>query len=91
MCRKSGLRRRLRGQSGERAGGDPAVLAGTGIAIWHYPLGGAWLVLALGLYAVVLWRYPAFCLPAVLALLPLLDFSLWSGWILLNEFDSLIA
>jgi len=43
------------------------------------------------LYAVVLWRHPAFCLPAVLALLPLLDLSLWSGWILLNEFDLLLA
>ena len=34
---------------------------------------------------------PAICLPAVLALLPLLDFSPWSGWILLNEFDLLMA
>ena len=34
------------------------LLAGTGIVIWHYPLGGGWLVPALGLYAVVLWRHP---------------------------------
>ncbi len=67
------------------------LLAGAGIAIWHYPLGGGWLMLALGLYAVVLWRHPGLCLPAVLALLPLLDLSLWSGWILLSEFDLLMA
>ena len=67
------------------------LLCGTGIALWHHPLGGAWFALALGLYAAALWRYPALCLPAVLALLPLLDFSPWSGWILLNEFDLLIA
>jgi VanZ family protein len=67
------------------------LLGGTSIAVLNYPLGGAWLVLALGLYAAMLWRHPGVCLPAVLALLPLLDFAPWSGWVLLNEFDLLIA
>ena len=66
------------------------LLGGAAIAAWNYPLGGIWLALALGSYALVLWRYPGVCLPAVLALLPLLDFSPWSGWILLNEFDLLM-
>jgi hypothetical protein len=42
-------------------------------------------------YAAVLWRYPHVGLPAILALLPLLNFAPWSGWILLNEFDLLVA
>lgn len=67
------------------------LLCGAGIGVWNYPLGGGWLALALGLYAAVLWRYPGICLPTVLALLPLLNFSPWSGWILLSEFDLLVA
>ncbi len=66
------------------------LLCGIGVASWNYPLGSAWLALALGAYAAALWRYPAVGLPAVLASLPLLDFSPWSGWILLNEFDLLV-
>jgi hypothetical protein len=56
-----------------------------------YPLSGTWLAVALLLYSAALWRYPSLALPAVLALLPLLDFSPWSGWILLNEFDLVLA
>ena len=67
------------------------LACGTAIALWSYPLGGVWLALALGAYGAALWRYPTICLPAVLALLPLSDFSPWSGWILLNEFDLLLA
>ncbi len=67
------------------------LLAGTGVALWAHPLGGVWLALALGSYAALLWRHPGLCLPAILALLPLLDFSLWSGWILVSEFDLFIA
>jgi hypothetical protein len=67
------------------------LFCGTGIAALNYPLGPAWIVLGLGLYAAVLWRYPQVGLPAILALLPLLNFAPWSGWILLNEFDLLVA
>jgi VanZ family protein len=71
----------------------PAVLllAGTGFALWHYPLGGAWLAIALVAYGALLWRYPCLCLPAVLALLPLLNLGAWTGWTALNEFDLLMA
>ena len=67
------------------------LLGGTGMALLNYPLGGVWLTLALCLYGAVLWRFPGVCLPAVIALLPWLNFSMFSGWILLNEFDLLIA
>jgi hypothetical protein len=67
------------------------LLCAAGSAALIYPLGPAWLLLGLGLYAAVLWRYPRVGLPAILALLPLLNFAPWSGWILLNEFDLLVA
>jgi len=77
---------------GRGAGALPALLlGGTAFALWYYPLGGAWLGLALAFYAVVLWRHPGVCLPAVFALLPLLNFSPWTGWVLVSEFDLLIA
>jgi len=56
-----------------------------------YPLGPAWIILGLAMYAALLWRHPGIGLPAILALLPLLNFAPWSGWILLNEFDLLLA
>ena len=56
-----------------------------------YPLGPAWLIFGLAMYAALLWRYPGLGLPAIFALLPLLNFAPWSGWILLNEFDLLVA
>lgn len=62
-----------------------------GIAALIYPLGPAWLIVALAIYAALLWRYPGLGLPAIFALLPLLNFAPWSGWILLNEFDLLLA
>ena len=67
------------------------LFCGAGSAALIYPLGPAWLILGLGLYAAVLWRYPRVGLPAILALLPLLNFAPWSGWILLNELDLLVA
>ncbi len=67
------------------------LLGGTGIVLLNHPLGGLWLALALGAYAVALWRYPGIGLPAILALLPLLNFSPWSGWIQVNEFDLVVA
>jgi VanZ family protein len=45
----------------------------------------------LAAYAAFIWRWPESALPAVLALLPLLNFSPWTGWILLNEFDLLVG
>src|SRR5262249_51748264 len=77
-------------QSAGRGAAASLRPAGPGTAAFYYPLGGGWLGLALGLYAAVLWRHPGASLPAVLALLPLLNFAPWSGWILLNEFDLLV-
>jgi hypothetical protein len=67
------------------------LLSGVAILLLNYPLGDVWPSLALGLYAAVLWRHPWLWLPAVLALLPLLNFAPWSGWILVDEFDMLVA
>jgi hypothetical protein len=67
------------------------LFCAAGIAALNYPLGPTWIVLGLGLYAAALWRYPQVALPAILALLPLLNFAPWSGWLLLNEFDLLVA
>jgi VanZ family protein len=67
------------------------LLAGVGWALLHYPLSSLWALMALALYAAVIWRYPHLSLPSVLALLPVLNFSPWSGWILLNELDLFIA
>lgn len=67
------------------------LLSGVGFVLLNYPLGGVWPLLALGAYAAVLRRYPWIWLPVVLALLPLLNFAPWSGWILLDEFDFLVA
>ena len=67
------------------------LFGGAGSAALAYPLGSVWLILGLGSYAVILWRYPGIGLPAILALLPLLNFAPSTGWLLLNEFDFLVA
>jgi hypothetical protein len=45
----------------------------------------------LAAYAAFLWRWPRAAIPAALALLPLLNFSPWTGWILVDEFDLVAA
>lgn len=67
------------------------LIGGVGWALMHYPLSSLWALVALGLYAAVVWRYPHLTLPSLLALLPLLNFSPWSGWILFNEWDLFAA
>lgn len=67
------------------------LFGAVGSACSIYPPGPVWLALGLAVYAVVLWRLPGLALPAMLALLPLLDFAPWTGWILLNEFDLLVV
>ncbi len=63
------------------------AVAGLGLA-WHYPLlpalPGALLWLALAGAATYGWRYAALLLPAVL---PLIGFAPWSGWISFEEMD----
>lgn len=60
-------------------------------AFFAYPLGGLWLGAGLAAYGTALWRYPGIAVPAVLAALPVLDFGQWSGWVLINELDLVIA
>ncbi len=67
------------------------LLAGVGWALLHYPLSSLWALLALGAYAVLLWRFPRLSIPSIVALLPLLNFSPWSGWIVMSELDLFIA
>ena len=67
------------------------IFAVAAVAVYYYPLGAIWLGLGLVAYAALLWRYPRMWLPVVLALLPLLNFAPWTGWILIDEFDLLIA
>ena len=73
-----------------RGGFSLCLLVGATGAFLIYPLGSGWL-LALAAYAAALWRYPGIALPAVLAALPVLDFGQWSGWVLINELDLVIA
>jgi hypothetical protein len=67
------------------------LFAGVGIATLVYPLERSWLAALLALYALAIGRYRALGLPAVLALLPLLDLAPQTGWLFLNEFDLLVA
>ncbi|MEJ7668060.1 MAG: VanZ family protein [Casimicrobiaceae bacterium] len=67
------------------------LLGLTGWAVWHYPLGSAWLGLALLLYVVVLRYWPMAWLLVLPALLPALDLAPWSGWFFFDEFDLFVA
>ena len=67
------------------------LLAAVGVAVVFYPLSRPWLLVALTGYALFIWRFPAASLPAVLALLPLLNLAPWTGWVLLDEFDLLMG
>ena len=68
-----------------------ALLAGTGIALRHYPLGTLAPAIALAAYGAVLWRFPRAWLACVLAALPALNFMPLTGWVLIDEFDLLLA
>ena len=93
--------RRRRGQRSEgvRAAGTVpsgapawALLIALAVApfVLLHPFAGV-LASFLAAYAAFLWRYPRAALPAVLALLPLLNFAPWTGWVLVEEFDLLVA
>ena len=67
------------------------LLSAVGIALAGYPLPGPWLGIALAGYGLLIWRWPSLALPGTLALLPLLNFGQWTGWVLVNEFDLLMG
>lgn len=66
------------------------IIAATAWATASYPLGSAWLALALLAYGLLLFKYPSAWLFVVPALLPTLDLAPWSGWIYLGAFDLFI-
>lgn len=66
----------------------PFVALAIGFVVF-YPFGG-WLAVFLAAYAACLWRWPQAALPAVLALLPVLDLAPWSGWFFFDEFDAVL-
>lgn len=61
------------------------VLVCAGLLLHPMPL--PWLAPFLVVSAGLAWRYPLAILPAALALLPILNFSPWTGWVLVDEFD----
>ena len=66
------------------------VSAGAGLSLAvHYPLSAAIAVLLWAMAAGLAWRFWA-ATPALLALLPVLGFAPWSGWITFEELDMLV-
>ena len=63
------------------------LLAG---ALWMYPLADTWLPLVLPAYALLLLWRPRWWLPALLAMLPVLDIAPRTGWFFLEEIDLLL-
>ncbi|MDA9982190.1 VanZ family protein [Gammaproteobacteria bacterium] len=70
--------------------GTASLLALVGWALTYYPVGASWLTVFLVIYAVTLWHRPALWLFMVPALLPVLDFAVWTGWFFFDEFDLLL-
>ncbi|TMJ57283.1 MAG: VanZ family protein [Alphaproteobacteria bacterium] len=68
-----------------------AVCLASALAIAaSYPLAGWVLGVALGLYALALWRWPALWLAIIPAALPALDLTPWTGWMYLGESDPFV-
>lgn len=66
-----------------------ALAGGLSIALAH-PLAPLWATLVfLGLIVLFVWQ-PRLGLVAVPAFLPLLNFSPWTGWLIVDEFDLLV-
>ena len=63
---------------------------GLGLA-WHHPIAPLLVLAAFWLWCLlVLWR-PSIWLVVVPACVPVLNFSPWTGWIVFDEFDILLA
>ena len=68
----------------------PLILASLVLIVFglmHYPLNPYLLGSLLAIYAAILWRYPESWLFFIPALLPLANFSAWSGWLFFEELD----
>ncbi len=70
-------------------GAVSALAAVAGLA--DFPVWSLWLALGCLLYAVALWRQPLAYLLVLPMALPLLDLAPWSGRLLWDEFDLLLA
>jgi len=67
-----------------------ACLVGGSVLAWHHPLWSALCLVALWLWAdLVFWR-PGVWLWVVPAALPVMNFSPWTGWLVFEEFDLLL-
>jgi len=60
------------------------------LTLVDFPIAKNWIGLGLGAYALLLWRFPSAWLLIIPTLLPVLDFTPWSGRIFFGEFDLLI-
>ncbi len=56
----------------------------------HHPVAPDFLAVAFALWAVAVWRWPLVWLFIVPALLPVLNFLPWTGWVAFEEFDLLL-
>src|ERR1035438_9708662 len=64
--------------------------AGTLFLALHHPLAPIPLAVALTLWAIAVRRWPSVWLFGVPALLPVMNFLPWTGWVALDEFDLLL-
>ena len=68
-----------------------AVCAAAAVFLgWHHPLAPGWCLAATLLVALASARWPTLWLVLVPAGLPWLDFSPWTGWLMVQEFDLLL-
>ena len=68
-----------------------AVCAGAAVVLgWHHPITPAVCLSGIGLVVLATARWPHLWLVLVPAGLPWLNFSPWTGWLLVEEFDLLL-
>jgi hypothetical protein len=60
------------------------------ITVLEFPVGNLWLAAGLGIYFLLLWRYPWLWLIVIPTLLPVLDLTPTTGRIFFSEFDLLV-
>ncbi|MCB1769206.1 MAG: hypothetical protein KDJ31_05810 [Candidatus Competibacteraceae bacterium] len=68
-----------------------AVMLPMGLVAWRYPLGGNGLLSILAGYAFILWYWPAGWLAILPSVLLAVDLTPWTGWLLCDEADMVLA
>lgn len=68
-----------------------AMMFPLGFVVWHYPLGWASVLPILAGYALILWYRPASWLAVLPATLFAVDLTPWTGWLLVDETDIVLA